>query len=467
MRKVVMSFVWLLPVMLWAAISPKYSEGYTFDPTVSSTEDKEFALSPYKDSTFVFIRGEQVFVTKLDSAGELDNPQVCADFELIKVSGTVAFDKKRNRLYYSQYNEEYKSEYLYESICDIDGKWQPGKRMRIKGTVKSRTGVSFLQSAGWNYRLPYTEGFYNPTMNQDYSRVYFSSTMEGGMGGRDLYYTEIEDEEQRIWSYPVNVKELNSEADDDWAVLEGDSILYFSSARDGQMAVFSAAAQDSTWKEPVKFNNPYNEAGENYNMLVVDSVPMLISNRGGNDDIFLFHPVPPEPEPEPTYEEKKRRFYWVFFLFDFDRDILNEAFYQDLHRLATEMRNFPDCRFEISGYTDSRGSHEYNDKLSQRRADTIRDLLIKREGFDPSVLEAVGFGKRRLQVPNAETEEEHAQNRRVEVRIILDDDKEIEQFDETTDAAKAAKAEDAAIDARNEAKKQEYQEYLDKRNNKR
>ena len=124
----------------------------------------------------------------------------------------------------------------------------------------------------------------------------------------------------------------------------------------------------------------------------------------GNVDIYLFHEIPAEPEPEPTYEEKKRRFYWVFFLFDFDRDILNEEFFKDLSRLATEMRNFPDCRFEISGYTDSRGSDEYNDKLSQRRADTIRQLLIERENYDPAVLEAVGYGERRLQVPNAETE---------------------------------------------------------------
>lgn len=467
MRRILVSLLAVVPVVLMATISPKYSEGYTFDPTYSSTDEKEFALSPYKDSTFVFVREDKVYVTKLDSLGELDNPQPCADFDLIRISGTVAYDKKRNRLYYGQYNEEYKAEYLYESISDINGKWQVGKRMRIRGTVKSRTGVSFVQSAGWNYRLPYIEGFYNPTMSQDNDKVYFSSTMEGGKGGRDLYYVEIEDEEQRIWSYPVNVTELNSAADDDWAVWEGDSILYFSSSRDGQMAVYAASAQDTTWKEPIKFENPYNEAGENYNMLVWDSVPMLISNRGGNDDIFLFHPVPPEPEPEPTYEEKKRRFYWVFFLFDFDRDILDEAFFQDLHRLATEMRNFPDCRFEISGYTDSRGSDAYNDKLSQRRAETIKQLLIEKENFDPNALVAVGYGERRLQVPNAETEEEHAQNRRVEVRIILDDNQDIEQFDETTDAAKAAKAEDAAIDARNEAKKQEYQDYLDNLNNKR
>lgn len=468
MKKLFTAIMVLCSISVMAAISGKYSDGYTFDPTESSTEEKEFALSPYKDSTFIFLRGETVYVTKLDTLGELDNPQVCPDFSKIKVNGLVAYDKKRNRIYYSQYNEDYKSDYLYESISDKDGVWQPGTRMRIRGTTKSRTGVNFVQSAGWNYRLPYLEGFYNPAMANGDDRVYFSSTMEGSLGGRDIYYVDIENEEERIWKEPVSAANLNTSSDEDWVQILGDTLMYVSSDRSGTMSVYSSTAADSTWNEPILMPEPYNAEGSNYNMFVWDSVPMLISDRGGNVDIYLFHPVPPEPEPEPTYEEKKRRFYWVFFLFDFDRDILNEEFYKDLHRLGTEMRNFPDCRFEISGYTDARGSHEYNDKLSQRRADTIRELLISREGFDPDVLEAVGFGKRRLQVPNAETEEEHAQNRRVEVRIILDEQTgEIEQFDESTDEAKAAKEEDQAIDARNEAKKQEYQEYLDNLNKKR
>ena len=103
MKKLLTAFLALCSISAMAAISEKYAEGYTFDPTVSSTEEKEFALSPYKDSTFIFLRGETVYVTKLDTLGELDNPQVCADFSKIKVNGLVAYDKKRNRIYYSQY----------------------------------------------------------------------------------------------------------------------------------------------------------------------------------------------------------------------------------------------------------------------------------------------------------------------------------------------------------------------------
>ena len=468
MKKLFTVFLALCSLSAVAAISTKYAEGYTFDPTVSSTEEKEFALSPYKDSTFIFLRGETVYVTKLDTLGELDNPQVCKDFSKIKVNGLVAYDKKRNRIYYSQYNKDYKSDYLYESTADKNGVWQPGTRMKIRGTTKSRTGQNFVQSAGWNYRLPYLQGFYNPAMANNDDRVYFSTTMKGVQGGRDIYYVDIENEEERIWKEPMPAEGLNSTADEDWVQILGDTLIYVSSSRSGAMAVYSSTAKDSTWNVPVLMPEPYNAGGANYNMFVVDSVPMLISDRNGNTDIYLFHEIPAEPEPEPTYEEKKRRFYWVFFLFDFDRDILDEAFFQDLHRLAAEMSNFPDCRFEISGYTDSRGSDAYNDRLSQRRAETIRQMLIDRENFNPDVLEAVGYGERRLQVPNAQTEEEHAQNRRVEVRIILDEESgEIEQFDETTDEAKAAKEEDAAIDARNEAKKQEYEDYLENLNNKR
>ena len=140
MKKLLTAFLALCSISAMAAISEKYAEGYTFDPTVSSTEEKEFALSPYKDSTFIFLRGETVYVTKLDTLGELDNPQVCADFSKIKVNGLVAYDKKRNRIYYSQYNKDYKSDYLYESTADKNGVWQPGTRMRIRGTQKSRTG---------------------------------------------------------------------------------------------------------------------------------------------------------------------------------------------------------------------------------------------------------------------------------------------------------------------------------------
>lgn len=102
---------------------------------------------------------------------------------------------------------------------------------------------------------------------------------------------------------------------------------------------------------------------------------------------------------------------------DFDKDVLTDKFVAELDALAIQMKDFPEARFEISGYTDSRGSDKYNDALSLRRANRIKALLIEK-GFKTEQFEVVGNGKRKLNIPNASTEDEHAQNRRVEVKII-------------------------------------------------
>jgi len=186
------------PLLVEAGISSKYSEGYEFTKSQVS-ENGDANMSLYKDSSVIYVRDGKVYVSTIDTAsGDLSDAKLCSDFELLSISGTVAYDLKRNRIYYSQYNESRKADYLYESIADENGKWQVGTRLRVQGTNKERTSVNFVQSAGWNYRKPYLSGFYNPVMSSNYNRIYFSSSMEGGKGGRDIYYVEIEDETERI-----------------------------------------------------------------------------------------------------------------------------------------------------------------------------------------------------------------------------------------------------------------------------
>lgn len=86
-----------------------------------------------------------------------------------------------------------------------------------------------------------------------------------------------------------------------------------------------------------------------------------------------------------------------------------------------QCRNTPGAKFEISGHTDSRGDDKYNQKLSQKRAEFVRNLLIKR-GVDANSLVAVGKGELEPIIANAETEEQHEQNRRVELSIIEDEE---------------------------------------------
>jgi OOP family OmpA-OmpF porin len=67
-------------------------------------------------------------------------------------------------------------------------------------------------------------------------------------------------------------------------------------------------------------------------------------------------------------------------------------------------------RFRIEGHADARGSDEYNEILSERRANAVRNYLIRTHGVDPDRIVAMGKGKRELFRPDAPAADE---NRRV------------------------------------------------------
>ena len=86
----------------------------------------------------------------------------------------------------------------------------------------------------------------------------------------------------------------------------------------------------------------------------------------------------------------------------------------DLEKFAERARGLSSVEtVQITGYTDSTGPSAYNQKLSERRADAIKDLLVK-QGVDPSKITILGMGERNPVADNA-TREGRAKNRRVEI----------------------------------------------------
>ena len=71
-------------------------------------------------------------------------------------------------------------------------------------------------------------------------------------------------------------------------------------------------------------------------------------------------------------------------------------------------------RFRVEGHTDTVGAPSQNQSLSERRAQAVRDWLIRRHGIDPRRLEAVGLGEQQLLVQTADDTPE-PRNRRVQV----------------------------------------------------
>jgi outer membrane protein OmpA-like peptidoglycan-associated protein len=87
-----------------------------------------------------------------------------------------------------------------------------------------------------------------------------------------------------------------------------------------------------------------------------------------------------------------------------------------LEKIADLRRRFPDYVMVITGHTDATGSEEYNLRLSQRRADAVKEWLVKRYKMDAAKLETVGRGSTELIVPAGNVEDQ-APNRRVEVLL--------------------------------------------------
>ncbi|TQV75940.1 OmpA family protein [Exilibacterium tricleocarpae] len=100
-------------------------------------------------------------------------------------------------------------------------------------------------------------------------------------------------------------------------------------------------------------------------------------------------------------------------VFDTGSSQLASDFMPELAKVAQFMREYLSVNGVITGHTDSRGSAEYNRGLSQRRAETVRTILLNEFSIDPGRLNAIGYGEDRPIASN-ETYEGRQKNRRVE-----------------------------------------------------
>lgn len=100
-------------------------------------------------------------------------------------------------------------------------------------------------------------------------------------------------------------------------------------------------------------------------------------------------------------------------VFDTGSSQLASDFMPELAKVAQFMREYLSVNGVITGHTDSRGSAEYNRGLSQRRAETVRTILLNEFNIAPGRLNAIGYGEDRPIASN-ETYEGRQQNRRVE-----------------------------------------------------
>ena len=109
-------------------------------------------------------------------------------------------------------------------------------------------------------------------------------------------------------------------------------------------------------------------------------------------------------------------------LFDFDKADIRPGAAEALQQAAGILRERAKGKVRIEGHTDSKGTHVYNQKLSERRAESVRRWLAEHEGLDKIKFATEGFAETQPVDPNSKPDgsdnpEGRQQNRRVEIVI--------------------------------------------------
>ena len=308
-----------------------------------------------------------------------------------------------------------------------------------------------------------------PFMTND-TTLYFSSKGYSGFGGEDVYVSYRQDDTWMNWSRPENLGPvINSESND----------TYFNISSDNKYAFLTRAEIDSTelFQINVPIFKPikplYIVRGQVYNVKdnmpvqasvifdnVSDTVTTTSSQGSTGEDGRYELTLPPGTydiyaersgfatinrqrvalsELDPDGDKLVYRDIYMSddlseigaeeslaltrqaiaseeVLFEFDSYALRRDAYDYLDGVAAFMAQNPDVQLQVAGHTDSVGPESYNQRLSERRANTAADYLIHR-GVADGRLRIIGFGEKRPLVKNTSAANRQL-NRRVEFVVI-------------------------------------------------
>ncbi len=268
-------------------------------------------------------------------------------------------------------------------------------------------------------------------LSADNKHGYYASAKEGGHGEKDIYLISmpkpkelttaatrtIQAAKVSVTARPMEIKQVKVEMNTNTTILKGHITDAFTKKplEAGIVLTNNENAEVITEQksDTVGYYLTVMPSGKNYRFAV-------------EKDGYLFHSENFEIPPSKGYQEivldveLKRvsvgsRIILRNIFFDFDQATLKKESTAELQNLLEIMTEVPTLKIEISGHTDSKGSAEYNKKLSDRRAKAVVDYLIAK-GVSPERFTHKGYGMERPLVSN-DDEEGRALNRRTEFLI--------------------------------------------------
>jgi OOP family OmpA-OmpF porin len=379
------------------------------------------------------------------SKGQFDCGFMSADGKVL----LMAFSEKKNS----------KEDDIYVSFRQKDGSWS--KPMDLGPEVNTK----------------FTET--TPFLAPDGATLYFSSNREGGLGSNDIYVCKRVDKTWKHWSKPVNLgPTVNTDGYDAYYTLSASSDYAYlttfkntlgkgdivrvkltderpadqpgkvggsadvadnSSTRPDPVALISGKVIDQTTGKPIEAKIIYQtlpdgaEAGEATSDPITGEYKIVLPYgqkysmraiakdfiaEGDNVDLTQtkgFQEIKgKELKLVPIEVGRSIRLNNIFF--DTGKSELRPESGPELDRLVVTFNESPKMVIEVRGHTDNTGSNEINAKLSQDRADAVREYFISK-GIEPDRVASKGFGETKPVAAN-DTDEGRQQNRRVEFVII-------------------------------------------------
>ena len=203
---------------------------------------------------------------------------------------------------------------------------------------------------------------------------------------------------------------------------------------------FTPSPSDSNWRTFAPSN--YTFATEGTKTLYAwakDAAGNVSTSLSANVTLTL-PPPPPKPRveekivilaSEPKVEEKvialvaePKEKVIILSLedthFDFDKATLTKEAQVILKRNIQVLKANPKVKVRIAGYTSARGTEDYNQRLSERRADAVRDYLTKEGVIVPDRLSIIGYGKTRPAMYEAAPENIYSEAAKANMRVLFE-----------------------------------------------
>lgn len=296
---------------------------------------------------------------------------------------------------------------------------------------------------------------YSPFLAPDNKTLYFSSGGHGGEGLNDIFKSTRLDDSWVNWSEPENMgKPINSSnwesffaisAKGDKAIVyslkEGNGDLFYVGLSENMKPqptlLLTGKVLNSKTQQPIQAEIYFEDlgSGEKIGMAKTDRSGFykMILTSGKKYGLFAqaegYIPVNENIDviKIDQYTEVEKNLFMapievgqtilinnVFF--DFGQSTLKKESFPELLRLISVLKSYPNMVIQIAGHTDNVGADADNLKLSQDRANAVRDYLTT-NGIESSRISAVGFGETKPKVNN-DTDQNRQLNRRVEFSIL-------------------------------------------------